>query len=50
MVQCQQDGRLKANFGLGQEDCQYAVIDEFLCMVTGCALETDVCHWLFKKR
>ena len=22
-------------------------IDEFLCMVAGCALGTDVCHWIF---
>ena len=41
--------RLKANLGLGREDCQHAVIDEFLCMVTGCALETDLCHWMFFK-
>ena len=25
---------LKANLGLGWEDCQQAVIDEFMCMVT----------------
>ena len=31
----------KANLGLGREDCQQAVIDEFLCMVAGCALGTD---------
>ena len=24
------------NLGLGQEDCQHVVTDEFLCMVTGC--------------
>ena len=40
---------LKENLGLGREDCQQAVIDEFLCMVDGCALGTDVCHWMFKK-
>ena len=27
---------LKANLGLGREDCQHTVIDEFLCMVAGC--------------
>ena len=26
---------LKTNFGLGREDCQHGVIDEFLCMVAG---------------
>ena len=38
---------LKANLGLGQEDYQHAVRDEFLSMVAGCALGTDVCHWMF---
>ena len=38
---------LKGNFGLGREDCQQAVTDEFLCMVAGCVLGTDVCHWMF---
>ena len=38
---------LRGNFGQGREDCQHLVIDEFLCMVTGCALGTDVCHWMF---
>ena len=33
---------LKVNLGLGREDCQHAVIDEFLRMVTGCVLRTDV--------
>ena len=41
---------LKVNLGLGLEDCQHAVIDEFLCMVAGCALGTDVCHWIFKQK
>ena len=41
---------LKVNLSLGQEDCQHAVIGEFLCMVTGCALGTDVCHWMFHKK
>ena len=41
---------LKVNLGLGREYCQHAVIDEFLCMVTGCALGTDVCHWMFNKK
>ena len=35
---------LKGNLSLGREDCQHAVIDEFLCMVAGCALGTDACH------
>ena len=38
---------LKTNLGLGREDCQQAVIDDFLCMVAGCALGTDVYHWMF---
>ena len=29
---------------------RHAEIDEFQCMVTGCALGTDVCHWLFTKK
>ena len=41
---------LKANLGLGREDCQHAVIEEFLCKVTGYALGTDVCHWMFLKK
>ena len=32
------------------EDCQHAVTDEALCTVTGCALGTDVCHWMFKTK
>ena len=39
---------LKGNFGLGREDCQQAETDEFLCIVAGCVLGTDVCHWIFK--
>ena len=39
---------LKAYLGLDREDCQPDVTDEFLCMVVGCALGTDVCHWMFK--
>ena len=27
-----------------------AVTDESLCLVTGCALGTDVCHWMFKTK
>ena len=42
--------RLKTNLGLGQKDCQHIVIDEFLCMVTGCALGTDVCHSMSFKQ
>ena len=30
-------------------DSQHAVIDEFLCMVAGYALGTDVCHLMFKQ-
>ena len=41
---------LKVDLGLAGEDCQHAVIDESLCMVTGCALGTDVCHWMFKTK
>ena len=37
---------LKANLGLGQEDCQHAVIDEFLCMLAGLALGTGGRHWM----
>ena len=36
--------------GLACPDCQHVVTDEFLCMVSGCALETDVCHWMFKTK
>ena len=41
---------LKGNFDLCREDCQQAVTDEFLCMVVGCVLGTDVCHWMFKTK
>ena len=41
---------LKVNLSLGREGCQHAVTDEFLCMVAGCALGTDVCHWMFKTK
>ena len=41
---------LKTNLGLGQEDCQHSVIDEFLYMVAGCALGTDVFHCMFKQK
>ena len=40
-------GARKANLGLGRENCQHAVIDEFLCLVSGCALGTDISHWMF---
>ena len=36
--------------GLGWEDCQHAVIDEFLCMVAGCALGTDARHWMLNNK
>ena len=40
---------LKGNFvWAGKSDCQQAVTDEFLCIVAGCVLGTDVCHWMFK--
>ena len=35
---------LTKNLGLGRPDCQHTVINEFLCVVTGCALGTDICH------
>ena len=35
---------LKGHLGLPWEDYQHAVVDEFLCMVAGCDLGTDVCH------
>ena len=41
---------LKVDLGLAREDCQQAVTDESLCPVTGCALRTDVCHWMFKTK
>ena len=41
---------LKVDLGLAVEDCQHAVTDESLCTVTGCALGTDVCHWMFKTK
>ena len=40
----------KVDLGLAREDCQHAVTDESLCTVTGCALGTDVCHWMFKTK
>ena len=41
---------LKGHRGLASPDCQHVVIDEFLCMVSCFALETDVCHWMFKTK
>ena len=41
---------LKVDLSLAGEDCQHAVTDEALCTVTGCALGTDVCHWMFKTK
>ena len=38
------------DLSLAGEDCQHAVTDVALCTVTGCALGTDVCHWMFKKK
>ena len=39
---------LKGHLGVPWEDNQHVVIDEFLCMVAGCASGTGVCHWMFK--
>ena len=41
---------LKGHLGLPWENYQHAVIDECLCIVAGCALGTNVCHWMLKKR
>ena len=41
---------LKTHRGLAGPDCQHVVTDEFLFMVFGCALETDVCHLMFKTK
>ena len=41
---------LMTNIGLGREDCQHVVKDEFLCMVVGCALGTIVHNWMFEKK
>ena len=41
---------LKVDLSLPREDCQHAVTDEAPCTVTGCALGTDVCHWMFKTK
>ena len=38
------------DLSLAGEDCQHPVTDESLCPVTGCALGTDVCHWMFKTK
>ena len=40
----------KEEFILGWQDCQLAVTDEFLCIVAGCVLGIDVCHWMFKTK
>ena len=47
-IQCKLS--LKVDLSLAGEDCQHAVTDEALCTVTGCALGTDVCHWMFKTK
>ena len=41
---------LKVDLSLAGEDCQQAVTDEALRTVTGCALGTDVCHWMFQTK
>ena len=38
------------DLSLAGEDCQHAVTDVALCTLTGCALGTDVCHWMFKTK
>ena len=38
------------DLSLAGEDCQHPVTDEALFMVTGCALGTDVSHWMFKTQ
>ena len=38
------------DLGLAGKDCQHAVTNESLCTLTGCALGTDVCHWMFKTK
>ena len=37
-------GLVKMNHSLRREDCQHIVTDKFLCLVTDCALGTDVCQ------
>ena len=44
------DSLIKGGSRSGREDCQHAVTDESLCPVNGCALGTDVCHWMFKTQ
>ena len=41
---------LEGHLGLPWEDYQHALIEEFLCMVAGFALKTDVCYYMFLKR
>ena len=41
---------LKTHRGLAGPERQHVVTDEFLCMVSGCALQTDVCHCMFKTK
>ena len=38
------------DLSLAGKDCQHAVTDESLCTVAGCALGTNVCHWMFKTK
>ena len=38
------------DLGLAGKDCQHAVTDKSLSTVSGCALGTDVCHWMFKTK
>ena len=41
---------LKGHLCLSWKDYPHAVTDEFLYLVAGCGLMTDVCHLMFKKR
>ena len=47
---CTRDATSEGHFGLPWEDYQHVVVNEFMCMVAGCALRTDVYHWMFGNR
>ena len=49
LLSCTSDNGKQGHLGLLWKDCQHVVIDKFLCMVAGCVLGTDVCHWTLKK-
>ena len=44
------DFSLKTHRDVAGPGCQHVVIAEFLCMLSSCALGTDVCHWMFKTK